>query len=55
MVFYWCINIGAFFALATTYAERLVGFWLAYLLPGIVYCLMRKSDIFCSIFVTKDS
>ncbi len=40
LIFYWCINIGAFFALATSYAERDVGFWLAYLLPGIVYCLM---------------
>ena len=40
MVFYWCINIGAFFALATTYASRFVGFWLAFLLPGIVYLLV---------------
>lgn len=36
LIFYWVINIGAFFALATTYSERLVGFWLAYLLPGIM-------------------
>jgi hypothetical protein len=56
--FYWCINVGSFFALgefrssrndgalnanasftslATTYAEHDVGFWLAYLLPGILY------------------
>lgn len=40
LVFYWCINVGAFFALATTYAARLVGFWLAFLLPGILYALM---------------
>lgn len=40
MVFYWCINVGAIFALATSYAERDVGFWLAYLLPGILYMLM---------------
>jgi hypothetical protein len=32
-----CINIGAFFQLATTYAEHDIGFWLAYLLPGIIY------------------
>ena len=31
---------GAFFAVATSYAERFVGFWLAYLLPGILYMLM---------------
>ncbi|WWD15622.1 hypothetical protein CI109_100044 [Kwoniella shandongensis] len=40
LIFYACINIGAFFALATEYAERDVGFWLAFLLPGIIYMLM---------------
>jgi POT family proton-dependent oligopeptide transporter len=40
LVFYWCINVGAFFSLATTYASRFVGFWLAFLLPGILYMLM---------------
>lgn len=35
--FYGFINIGAFFAIATTYAEKRIGYWLAYLLPGIVY------------------
>ncbi|EJD51769.1 putative peptide transporter [Auricularia subglabra TFB-10046 SS5] len=37
LVFYWSINMGAFFAIATTYAEHDIGFWLAYLLPGIIY------------------
>ena len=40
LIFYWCINIGAIFAIATEYSEREVGFWLAYLLPGIIYMLM---------------
>ncbi|KAF7298451.1 PTR2-domain-containing protein [Mycena kentingensis (nom. inval.)] len=40
MVYYWAVNVGAFFSLATSYAEKRVGFWLAYLLPGIVYILM---------------
>jgi POT family proton-dependent oligopeptide transporter len=40
MIFYWAINIGAFFSLATTYAEHDVGYWLAFLLPGILYMLM---------------
>lgn len=34
-----CINIGGLFAIATSYAERLVGFWLAFLVPGILYAL----------------
>jgi POT family proton-dependent oligopeptide transporter len=40
LIFYWCINVGAIFAVATSYAERDIGFWLAYLLPGILYMLM---------------
>lgn len=40
LYFYSMINIGAFFAIATTYAEKYVGYWLAFLLPGIVYFLL---------------
>ncbi|KAI5359360.1 putative proton-dependent oligopeptide transporter family, MFS transporter superfamily [Septoria linicola] len=40
LIFYGFINIGAFFAIATSYSEKYVGFWLAYLLPGIVYFLL---------------
>ncbi|WOO79626.1 Peptide transporter PTR2 [Vanrija pseudolonga] len=40
LIFYWAINIGSMFAVATQYSERLVGFWLAFLLPGILYMLM---------------
>lgn len=34
------INVGAFFAIATTYAEKRIGFWLAFLLPTIVFMLL---------------
>ncbi|KAF7557057.1 hypothetical protein G7046_g6119 [Stylonectria norvegica] len=37
LIFYGCINIGAFFAIATTYIEKYEGFWLAFLLPTAVY------------------
>ncbi|CAK9436397.1 uncharacterized protein LODBEIA_P09550 [Lodderomyces beijingensis] len=40
LVFYWSINIGAFFQLATSYCERRVGFWLAFFVPLILYLLM---------------
>jgi dipeptide/tripeptide permease len=40
LIFYGLINVGAFFAIATTYAEKDVGYWLAYLLPGIIYFLL---------------
>ncbi|KAI5950884.1 PTR2 [Candida jiufengensis] len=40
LVFYWAINIGAFFQLATSYCERRVGFWLAFFVPLILYLLM---------------
>ncbi|KAF8073997.1 PTR2-domain-containing protein [Lyophyllum atratum] len=40
LVFYWCINLGAFLRLGTTYAEKRIGFWLAYLVPLIIYFAM---------------
>ncbi|CAK5279212.1 unnamed protein product [Mycena citricolor] len=40
MIYYWSVNIGGFFSVATSYAEKRVGFWLAYLVPGILYMLM---------------
>jgi POT family proton-dependent oligopeptide transporter len=40
LVFYWAINVGAFLSLATSYSAKRVGFWLAFLIPGIVYLLM---------------
>ncbi|KAI2637525.1 major facilitator superfamily transporter peptide [Xylaria nigripes] len=35
--FYLLINIGGFFGVATAYAEKYVGWWLAFLLPLLVY------------------
>lgn len=35
--FYLLINIGAFMAVPTSYAEKFVGWWLAFLLPLILY------------------
>ncbi|KAH9900438.1 general substrate transporter [Xylariomycetidae sp. FL2044] len=35
--FYLLINIGGFFGVATSYAEKYVGWWLAFLLPLLVY------------------
>jgi hypothetical protein len=29
LTFYFLVNVGAFFGLATTYAEKDVGYWLA--------------------------
>ncbi|KAK5991705.1 MFS-type transporter ucsM [Cladobotryum mycophilum] len=40
LIFYAMINVGAFFAIATTYTEKYVGFWLSFLLPGIVYIFL---------------
>jgi POT family proton-dependent oligopeptide transporter len=37
--FYWAINIGSLLQLATTYSEKDVGYWLAYLIPLIIYML----------------
>lgn len=40
LFFYGFVNVGAFFAIATTYTEKYVGYWLTFLLPGIVYFLL---------------
>ena len=35
-LYYWCINLGCLSGLATTFIEKEVGFWAAYLLPFCV-------------------
>lgn len=40
LVFYAFINVGAFFSIAVVYIEKYHSFWLAYLVPGIVYFLL---------------
>lgn len=47
VIFYGFINIGAFFALASTYAERYVGYWLAYLIPTILYIAVPIVFLVC--------
>lgn len=37
LYFYAFINIGAFFSIATVYIEKYHSFWLAYLVPGLVF------------------
>ena len=40
LVFYAFVNVGALMGIPTAYAEKLVGFWLAFLVPGIIYFLL---------------
>jgi len=40
LIYYWIINVGAFFLVATSYCERRVGFWLAFLVPTIMYLIV---------------
>lgn len=46
LVFCGLINVGCFFAITTTYAEKRVGYWLAFLLLGIVYFFVLLLLIF---------
>ncbi|KAL1409323.1 hypothetical protein Q8F55_003304 [Vanrija albida] len=48
LIFYLCINVGALFQMATQYSARNVGFWLAFLVPGILYMLMPPVLVYCS-------
>lgn len=53
LIFYGLINVGAFFALATTYCEKDVGYWLAYLTPGILYFLLPTLLLFLNKHIVK--
>ncbi|AOW04947.1 POT family-domain-containing protein [Yarrowia lipolytica] len=37
LVYYWSINVGGFLGLGTAYAEKRIGYWLAFLVPTILY------------------
>jgi len=48
MYFYLMINIGALIGqIGMVYAEKYVGFWLAFLLPTLVFCLCPGVLYFC--------
>ena len=53
LIYYGLVNVGAFFALATTYCEKDVGYWLAYLTPGILYFLLPTLLIILNKHVVK--
>lgn len=40
LIFYALVNIGAFYAIGTTYCEKRIGYWLAFLVGGIIYFLL---------------
>ncbi|KAI1370396.1 PTR2-domain-containing protein [Hypoxylon crocopeplum] len=40
LIFYAFVNVGAFFSIAVVYVEKYHSFWLAFLVPGIVYFLL---------------
>jgi dipeptide/tripeptide permease len=40
LIFYSFVNVGALIGIPTAYAEKLSGFWLAFLIPGIIYFLL---------------
>lgn len=46
MIFYGAINVGAFFQLAASYAERRVGFWLFFFFPTVMYLLLPLFMLF---------
>lgn len=54
LIFYWAINVGSFFQLATSYCARRVGFWLAYFVPMIMYLLLPVVLIFLQKRLVKD-
>ena len=55
LIFYSLINVGAFFALATTYCEKDVGYWLAYLIPKILYFFLSALLLVLNRHIVKKS
>jgi dipeptide/tripeptide permease len=53
LAYYGLVNVGAFFQVATSYSEKYVGYWLAYLLPGIIYFLLPALLWGCYKYVIK--
>lgn len=53
LIFYGLVNVGAFFGLATTYCEKDVGYWLAFLTPGILYFLLPALLIILNKHIVK--
>lgn len=53
LIFYALINVGAFFAIATTYSEKYIGYWLAFLTPGILYFLLPLLLLFLNTRIIK--
>ena len=46
-IYFGCFNLGGFFTFATTYSERFVGFWLAFLEPLAVYAAISVLLVLC--------
>src|SRR5262249_53067841 len=40
LIFYSFVNIGALIGIPTAYVEKLIGFWMAFLIPGVIYFLL---------------
>ncbi|KAF9264783.1 hypothetical protein L218DRAFT_957974 [Marasmius fiardii PR-910] len=52
-VYCWCINIGTFLQLASTYAAKRVGYWLAFLIPGILFMILPAGLVIVNRYIIK--
>jgi POT family proton-dependent oligopeptide transporter len=46
-IYYWSINLGSLAGIATTFVEKRVGFWAAYLLPFCVLWISALTLLLC--------
>lgn len=53
LIFYWATNLGAFFQLGASYAERRIGFWLAFFFPTIMYLILPIVMLYLNKKMTK--
>lgn len=55
LIFYWAINIGAFFQVATSYSARRIGFWLAFFVPIVMYLIVPIVLVYINPMLVKDT
>jgi len=53
LIFYGLVNVGAFTAIASTFAEKKVGYWLAFLVPSLIYLPLPFLLLFFRSRITK--
>ncbi|KAL0573278.1 hypothetical protein V5O48_008685 [Marasmius crinis-equi] len=53
VIYTWLINVGTFLSLASTYAAKRVGYWLAFMIPTVIFLVMPIGLVIVSRYIVK--